>query len=206
MAKKQVAPKGASREETSSVAGEKPATAAAQTPEAKAAVGLQENAPEVKVHVTAPVLPAPRQRAVPPEGWVKLPLEVRPFWTPLHSKRPLQGLLISQARLEVEGIPVLEFRLSAETDVLLPTGQLAVARVNQHVLVPQFYGLNAIAQLLSRQDLYYHVFLGNPELVDLGTGDAGASTKIWSFDAVVNPQGIPRAPQQPPQPQQPQQR
>lgn len=135
----------------------------------------------------------PAAKAPTPEGWVKLPLELRCFWTPLYSKRPLEGVLIAQAKLDVEGISVLAFRLTAETDVLLPTGEVGIGKVGQEILVPQFYALGAVAQLLSRQDLFYQVFIGNPERVEVAAADGSGTIRIWSFDIVANPQGIPRA-------------
>jgi hypothetical protein len=130
-----------------------------------------------------------------PQGWAKLPLELRPFWSPERSTRPLIGVLFAQTRLEVEQITVLAFKLTAETDILLPNGQMGVGKVGQEVLVPQFYALGAAAQLLSRQDLYYQVFLGNPTKVDLGASDDGTPITTWDIEVRVNPAGIPR-PQQ----------
>jgi len=136
---------------------------------------------------------AVRQKAEAPEGWVKLPLELRPFWSPIRSKRPLQGILLTQARLEVEQLTVLAIKLTMDTDVVLPNGEDGVAKVGQEVIVPQFYALGGIATLLARKDIFYQVFIANPQRVEIGSADAGTPMLVWSFDAVVNPQGIPRA-------------
>lgn len=133
-----------------------------------------------------------RPRFEPPAGWVKLPMELRSFWSPERSTRPLLGILFAQTRLEVEQIPVLAFKLTAETDVVLPNGKMGVGKAGQEVLVPQFYALGAAAQLLSRQDLYYHVFIGNASKVDLGSSDEGTPLTTWDLEVRVNQQGIPR--------------
>ena len=167
-----------------------------------AAVGLSDGAQRpAQAHATG--LPtsianlmkglAVRQKAQAPEGWVKLPLELRPFWSPIRSKQPLQGILLTQARLEVEQITVLAIKLTMDTDVVLPNGEDGVAKVGQEVIVPQFYALGGIAQLLARKDIFYQVFIANPQRVEIGSADAGTPMLVWSFDAVVNPQGIPRA-------------
>jgi hypothetical protein len=183
MAKKQAAAKEVAKGSTSSEHapdGAQKENAMRETPAPLAAV-----APEPKT--------APAPKTASPEGWVRLPLELRAFWTPLYSKRPLEGVLIAQAKLDVEGISVLAFRLTAETDVLLPTGEIAIGKIGQEVLVPQFYSLGAVAQLLSRQDLFYQVFIGNPERVEVAAADGSGSIRLWNFDIVANPQGIPRA-------------
>jgi hypothetical protein len=166
----------------------KPAVATMPEPPA-ATSGSPENVMEMIRAIGKTPAPA---RFEAPQGWAKLPLELRPFWSPQRSTRPLQGILFAQTRLEVEQITVLAFKLTAETDVVLPNGQSGVGRVGQEVLVPQFYALGAAAQLLSRQDVYYQVFIGNQAKVDLGASDEGTPLTMWELEVRVNPQAMAR--------------
>lgn len=208
MAKKQASAKAAVKDSASP--NDRPAVAApanvtvgemmrATMPEAPKPEAVTSGVPTNVAELMRGAAKPNRQRFEPPTGWVKLPMELRSFWSPERSTRPLLGILFAQTRLEVEQIPVLAFKLTAETDVVLPNGKMGVAKAGQEVLVPQFYALGAVAQLLNRQDLYYHVFIGNAVKADLGSSDEGTLLTTWDLEVRVNQQGIPR-----PQPQQPQ--
>jgi hypothetical protein len=179
--------------------GAKAPSEAASSAMPTAAVGDRGLAAPTPVTVPAPVVsPAPvvmpkiTTRYAVPDGWQKIPVDVRPIWSPGRSMRPIIGWLMGQQRLEAEGVTVLIFRLIAETDVVVPGGapdesgkpRMATAKPGEEVIVPIYYGLGALAPLLGHPEgVRYQVFVGNQRKLEIDGAD------VWDFEIVANPAG-----------------
>lgn len=133
------------------------------------------------------------ETAVPqtaPEGWIPLPIDTRPIWSPDRCKRPVQGMIETVVQFGPRPTDRgLVLKLDVETDVVAIDDTVRTVKAGEAILMPLNYVLLGLVQLVQEkaaQGQKISAWIGEP--TKLGV----LGTELYGFEIRMNPVLTPR--------------